>query len=169
MTPPDTVTTDSLVKEQLTLLIEQELRYQLDDIIQRMQTLATNFKIGQKGDRRSPLRNLLITATDRTASIEVIKNYIEYQAARSEDVSKVLKLNYEGEKFGKALIKALDELKLDAKQILNNIIARLPEQHPLVAYLTPTLPTRELADLHLRLAQLYLGYLMREHTSLRQS
>lgn len=167
MTPSDNNATDSLVKEQLTLLIEQELRYQLDDILQRMQTLAANFDIGKKGDRRSPLRNLLITATDRTASIEVIKNYIDYQAARSEDVSKVLKLDYRGEKFGTALIKALDDLKLDAEQILNNIITRLPEHHPLVAYLTPTLPTRELIDLHLKLAQLYLGYLMREHTALR--
>ena len=168
MIPLETAATNSLVKEQLTLLIEQELRYQLDDIIQAMQKLAQDFRIGQGRKERSPLRNLLITAMDRTASVEVIKKYIDYQTARSEDVSKILGLFHGGQTFGKALVGALDNLQPDAKMMLKNIASRLPKEHPLAQYLTPELHDREVADLHLKLVQLYLGYLVREHTALRQ-
>lgn len=166
MSPSDTQTAPSLVKEQLTLLIERELRYQLDTILQRLQKLAKDFEIGARGDKRSPLRNLLITATDQTASIEVIKNYITYQTARSEDVSKILKLPHNGQLFGKALVEALEALKNDADAILTDIADSLPETHPVKRYLATPARSREVMDLHLKLAQLYLGYLVREHTAL---
>ena len=172
----NTKTTEPLVKERLALLIERETRYQLDVIIKRMQNLAKNYRIGQEGDTRSPLRNVLITATDRTASLEVIKNYIGYQTSRSdrsEKVSAILKSPYEGQKegrrFGAALVEALDELEQDANVLLNNIESSLPETDPLREYLTPDVKLREATDLHLKLTQLYLGYLVREHTALRGS
>lgn len=184
MSQMDTKATDPLVKEQLTLLIERELRYQLDEILQRMQQMAKDFNIGGQGDKRSPLRNLLVTATDRTASLEVIKNYIEYQTARSEDIGKILKVSLNGKKFGAALVAALDELEQDANAILNNIESSLKphntsarsEQtgdasnanHPVIKYLNEE-RSREVIDLHLKLVQLYLGYLVREHTALRES
>lgn len=186
MSQTDTQATEPLVKEQLALLIERELRYQLDDILKRMQKLAKDFRIDTKKDRfgkivqdkkaeRSPLRNLLVTATDRTASLEIIKNYISYQTARSDDVSAILKNAYEGEernpyqsnKFGRALIEALDNLEQDAEAILENVKNSQSEGHPVVQYLSTELREREVTDLHLKLAQLYLGYLVREHTAMR--
>ncbi len=188
MTPSDNTATDSLVKEQLTLLIEQELRYQLDDILQRMQTLATDFRIDLKTDKkgnmqpdkkseRSALRNLLITATDRTASLETIKNYIAYQSARSEDVGATLKNPYSGDetnpygcnKFSEALIGELDNLRKDAEDIFERIKLRLSPESKLKQYLMPNTPERDVADLHIKLVQLYLGYLVRQHTSMRVS
>ena len=58
--------TEPLVKEQLALLIERETRYRLDDILKGMQELAGQHQIGG-GVQRSPLRNLLVAATDRTS------------------------------------------------------------------------------------------------------
>jgi hypothetical protein len=175
MSQINTKSTDPLVKEQLTLLIERELRYRLDDILQRMQQTARDFKIGEKGDKRSSLRNLLVTATDRTASLEVIKNYIDYQTARSEDIGKILKNSHNGKRFGAALVEDLEALEQDANAILDNIEVSLEkaankqlEQQPVVEYLAQV-RSREVIDLHLKLAQLYLGYLVREHTALREA
>ena len=165
----DIKTAEPLVKEQLALLIERETRYQLDDILQEMQTLAENHQIGQAGSPRSPLRNLLVAATDRTASLEIIKNYISYQTARSEDISKILKANYGSKKFGEALIDALDGLENNAEDILDRITEGLTDDSALKKYLTPQVRSREVTDLHLKLTQLYLGYLVREHTALRGS
>ena len=162
-------TTEPLVKEQLSLLIERETRYQLDGILQEMQKLAEKHQIGQAGPQRSPLRNLLVAATDRAASLEIIKNYISYQTARSEDISKILKANYEGKKFGEALIDALDGLEKNAEDIIDRITEGLTNDSALKQYLTPQLRSREVTDLHLKLTQLYLGYLVREHTALRGS
>lgn len=195
MSKIDTKATEPFVKERLALLIEQELRYQLDKIIPKMQTLAKDFEIGLKKDKdgkiardkqgkiikdkaeRSPLRNLLVTATDRMASLESIKNYISYQASRSEDAGAILKSSYEGEgkdpyegdRFGKALIKALDGLKENAKEVLTDIAGNLTDNDPLKQHLTLEVKSREIVDLHLKLVQLYLGYLVREHTALRGS
>ncbi len=165
MSQIDIKATEPLVKEQLTLLIERETRYRLDDILQRMQELAKLHQIGG-GGQRSPLRNLLVAATDRTASLEIIKNFINYQTARSEDVSRILQKLHEGKKFGKALIDALDELEEDSKTILDSITNGLPDGDRLRQYLTPEIRSREIIDLHLKLAQFYLGYLVREHTAL---
>ncbi len=160
-------TTEPLVKEQLALLIEQETRYQLDGILQEMQELAEKHQIGQAGSQRSPLRNLLVAATDRTASLEIIKNYISYQTARSEDISKILKANYGGKKFGEALSDSLDGLGKNAEDIISRITEGLTNDNALKQYLTPQVRSREVTDLHLKLTQLYLGYLVREHTALR--
>ena len=97
--------------------------------------------------------------------MEIIKNFINYQTARSEDVSRILQKPYEGKKFGKALIDALDKLKKDANEILDSITKDLPEGDRLKQYLTKV-RSREIVDLHLKLAQFYLGYLVREHTAL---
>lgn len=168
MSQVDTRGTDSLVKEQLALLIERELRYRLDDILREMQKLAENHQIGG-GTQRSPLRNLLVAATDRTASLEIIKNYISYQTARSEDVGKILKATHKGKKFGDALIDALDGLNKNAEDILDHITDSLTDDKAIKQYLTPQVRSRVITDLHLKLAQLYLGYLVREHTALRES
>ena len=194
MSQIDTTATEPFVKERLVLLIERELRYQLDEILPKMQKLAKDFRIDLKKDKdgriskdkdgrikqdkkseRSPLRNLLVTATERTASLETIKNYISYQASRAEDVGAILKSSYEGEgrdlyegdKFGAALIKALDELKENAEEILDRITEGLTDDSALKKYLKPQVRSREVTDLHLKLVQLYLGYLVREHTALR--
>ena len=178
MTQVETTTqtnTNPLVREQLTLLIERETRYQLDAILKRMQAMANDFNIGARGDKRSPLRNLLTTAMDRTASLEVIKNYISYQTARSEDIGKVLKLHPQRNKdqclgnFGSELIKSLDDLETDANAILDAILSTLPDNHAVREIIDHNTPSREIEviDLHLKLVQLYLGYLVREHTALK--
>jgi hypothetical protein len=155
---------EQMTKEQLVLRIDQELRYQLDEIIQRLQKLAKEYNIGQKADKRSPLRNILITSTDRTASVEVIKNQIRYQIGRKEG-SEVWKIERNGVKFGEVIAQQLDALSQDAIEILKRIQETLPKDSLLQTYLNPKQLHREEVDLHLKLAQLYLGYLVREHTA----
>ena len=155
---------DQMTKEQLALRIDQELRYQLDEIIQRLQKLAKEYNIGQKADKRSPLRNILVAATDRTASVEVIKNQIRYQIGRKEG-SEVWKIERNGVKFGEVIAQQLDALSQDATEILKRIRETLPKDSLLQTYLNPKQLHREEVDLRLKLAQLYLGYLVREHTA----
>lgn len=165
MTQTATTTPDPLIKEQLTLLIEREVRYQLDSIIQKMQKSAQKYDIGQQSDKRSPLRNILVAATDRTASLEVIKNTIRYQIGRREG-SDVWKIERDGSRFGEIVIQELDGLREDVEEILSRIEASLQPDSPVKTYLSSDDRQREVQDLHLKLAQLYLGYLVREHTAL---
>ena len=78
------------LEEQLTLRIDRGLKEQLDNIITTMQKIANKFNIKQVKER-SPFKNLLSVATEPTSSLEVIKNYIRYQAGRKES-SKVWKI-----------------------------------------------------------------------------
>lgn len=154
----------SLLKEELTLRIDRELRYRMDGVIEKLGKLAREFDIGHEDtSKRSPLRNILLVASDPTSSIETIKTYMRYQAAR--DI-KVLAVKHKDRRFVDALILQLEELEDDAKEIFEQVRTSLSKQHQLHEYFQTPEYAKDLKDLHLRLAQLYLGSLVREHTAL---
>jgi hypothetical protein len=180
------------LEEQLTLRINQELSKQLDDIISKMQEITDKFQIKQVKER-SPLKNVLNTATDTTSSIEVIKNYIRYQVGR-KDASKIWKLqkidNGEKQIFANAVIEQINDLNENIEKIVNAINISLDKElKPFLEVenqecINPKLNKEQMEKLeamkafldenkeniskniHLKLTRLYLGYLSREHTAL---
>ncbi|MEH2051804.1 hypothetical protein [Nostoc sp.] len=182
------------LEEQLALRINQELSKQLDDVIIKMQQIAQEFAIKQVKER-SPLKNVLTTATDPMSSIEVIKNYIRYQVGR-KDASKIWKLekieNGKKEIFANAVITQINDLTANIENIFNAINSSLDKElKPFLEKdqdnqdsINPNLNHNQLEKLellkeylhnnkshirqniHLKLTQLYLGYLSREHTAL---
>ncbi|HYW19414.1 MAG TPA: hypothetical protein VE956_08900 [Nodularia sp. (in: cyanobacteria)] len=180
------------LEEQLALRINQELSKQLDDVIIKMQSITEKFQIKQVKER-SPLKNVLTTATDPTSSVEVIKNYIRYQVGR-KDASKIWKLEKieDGKKhlFANAVIEQINDFTTNIENIFNEINISIDKQlKPFVEecnqdYINPKLNQGQRDNLeslkvflqknkvniskniHLKLTQLYLGYLSREHTAL---
>lgn len=180
------------IEQQLTLRIENELSKQLDDIILKMQKMAKNFNIKQVRER-SPLKNVLTTATDPTSSLEVIKNFIRYQASR-KDASQIWKLEFieKGQKelFVNAVVRQIDNLTSNVDAIFNSIHTSIDKElKPFILkdgeqLINPLLGENQRKNLeaiklylennkiglskniHLKLTQLYLGYLSREHTAL---
>ena len=155
----------SLAKEEFILRVNQETRYQMDSIIQDLRESSRQFNIGVKTDKKSPLRNVLNVATDPSSSLEVIKSFIRYQAGRSERDG--IWENSKGKSsFAEVTIDRLDQLNTDAIQILERVEVSLPDNNPLTSYFQTPEYQRDIEDLHLKLVQLYLGYLVREHTAL---
>ncbi|MBE9055745.1 hypothetical protein [Sphaerospermopsis sp. LEGE 08334] len=180
------------LEQQVTLRINQELSKQLDDVITKMQEMAKNFDIKQVKER-SPLKNVLTTATDPTSSIEVIKNYIRYQVGR-KDASKIWKLekieNGKKEIFAHAVINQIDGLISNINNIFQSIKSSIDKElNPFLGEndqdcINPKMNNQQREKLeslkeylqknessiskhiHLKLTQLYLGYLSREHTAL---
>ncbi|MBD6615637.1 hypothetical protein FNW02_07255 [Komarekiella sp. 'clone 1'] len=180
------------LEQQLTLRINNELSKQLDDIIEKMQAIAKKFDIKQVKER-SPIKNVLTTATDPTSSLEVIKNFIRYQASR-KDASQIWKLeineNQQKERFPNAVIKQIDDLTININNIFKSINMSIDKElKPFLSEdgknsMNPNLSQNQREKLealklyiennksllaksiHLKLAQLYLGYLSREHTAL---
>jgi len=156
---------DLSLEEQLELRIEREISNQMDEIIKNVNILAKKFSIDSK-DKKSPFKNVLAVATDASSSLEVIKNYIRYQVGR-KDASPIWKSCNEQELFAMALVKELENLNEDVKKILQRLRKAIPKSNPLESYLTDS-QNREKIErkIHLKIAQLYLGYLAREHTAM---
>lgn len=174
------VSTISL-EEQITLRIDRGLKEELDNIITTMQKIANKFNIKQVKER-SPFKNLLSVATEPTSSLEVIKNYIRYQAGRKES-SKVWKIevteNGKRQIFADAVVEEISNLSANLQAIFDYIYISLNRE---IEAVNSDYIRREYLELikqylqaneqhfrgsiHLNLAQLYLGYLGREHTAL---
>jgi hypothetical protein len=156
---------DLSLEEQLELRIEREISNQMDEIIKNVNSLAKKFSIDSE-DKKSPFKNVLAVATDTSSSLEVIKNYIRYQVGR-KDASPIWKSGNKQELFAMALVKELENLNEEVKKILQRLRKAIPKSNPLESYLTDS-QNRERIErkIHLKIAQLYLGYLAREHTAM---
>lgn len=210
------------IADQLALRIETEVRFQMDNILENIHKLSTEYKIASK-DKKSPFRNVLAVAVEPNTSLEIIKNYIRYQVGRGGNASPIWSLRggQEQRLFAQELVAALDNLAEDVDQIISRVKTALGEtsnqktQAPTDDLLAaepsdedsvpqakslpdestdapseeapghkdldnkPTPEQQKLLDhladgdnqtvlkrsLHLKLAQLYLGYLAREHTA----
>jgi len=156
---------DLSLQEQLELRIEREISNQMDAIIEKVNRIAKKFSIANK-DKKSPFKNVLAVATDSSSSLEVIKNYIRYQIGR-KDSSPIWKAANDQELFAMALVKELENLNEDVKKILQRLRKAIPKSNPLEYYLTdPQTRDQIERNIHLKIAQLYLGYLAREHTAM---
>lgn len=159
------------LKEQLALRVNRELSNQLDSVIEKMTVVARKFSIEQD-DANSPFKNVLNVSVEPSSSLEVIKNFVRYQTGR-KGASKIWKKPG----FADAVVRDLDSLIKEAKQILERVeephklkengqkdidVEGSTETHPIVLYISENRYSIE-RSLHLQLAQLYLGYLSREH------
>ncbi|WP_293132569.1 hypothetical protein [Microcoleus sp. bin38.metabat.b11b12b14.051] len=153
------------LQEQLELRIEREISNQMDTILEKVNRIAKKFSIDNK-DEKSPFKNVLAVATDSSSSLEVIKNYIRYQIGR-KDSSLIWKSLVEEDMFAIALVKELNKLNEDVTKILQKLRKNIPKNNPLESYLTDTQNRERIErNIHLKIAQLYLGYLAREHTAM---
>lgn len=151
------------VEEQLVLRLDQEISYQLDEIIQVMQSITKEFNIDE-ADKKSPFKNVLSVAVEPLSSLEVIKTFIRYQVGR-KDSSPIWKLKRDNQYFADVVVKQIDGLSKDADAILKRVEQTLKEKDLLKSHIAEK-RIQILKKLHLQLAQLYLGYLAREHTAL---
>ncbi|RAM51044.1 MAG: hypothetical protein C6Y22_11695 [Hapalosiphonaceae cyanobacterium JJU2] len=156
---------DNLIQEQLVLRIDKEISQQMDEVLGKIRKISKDFSIASK-DKKSPFRNVLAVATDSSSSLEVIKNYIRYQVGRSGS-SPIWTTLKDKELFAKAVVQDLDSLNQDAQTILMRIRKDIPKGHVLEPYLEDNQNRERIKKhIHLKLVQLYLGYLAREHTAL---
>lgn len=160
------MTTSSIqLKDQLSLRIENEVRQQMDDILEKIKSLANEFEIAQK-DEKSPFRNVLAVAVEPSSSLEIIKNYIRYQVGRGSGASRIWSLTIGNRLFARELVDELDNLSRDVDAVLTRVEESLPDEDDLLVHLVDEANRKVIArSLHLELAQLYLGYLAREHTA----
>jgi len=154
----------TFLKEKLTLITELEIGKQMDNIIPRIKDIAISFSIAQK-DKKSPFRNVLAVATESTSSVEIIKNYIRYQVGRSGS-SPIWKTSKDSKLFATAVVENIDNLCHDAQKIVD-ILRGLIREGDLYSYLENPENREQLKkNIHLKLTQLFLGYLAREHTAI---
>lgn len=152
------------LKDQLNIRNEREISKQMDSILLKMQSIAKEFKIAD-ADKKSPFRNVLAVAVEPSSSLEVIKNYIRYQVGRKES-SPIWKLKKGDKLFAEIVVFQIDSLLEDVQLIFQNIEKSLSQGDELLSYLKDSNNHAELKqELHLKLVQLYLGYLAREHTA----
>jgi hypothetical protein len=157
---------DFTKQQQLMLQINLETRYQQDDVITRIREMVKDFRIAaaERDPKKSPFRNVLNVATEPSASLETVKTYIRYQSGRRE-TNKVWIETHKGKRFAEEVTGALDNLRTDVDQVFERVEQRLADDAIQTHLAIPTEKERLKQDLHLKLVQLYLGYLYREHTA----
>ncbi|MBD2364638.1 hypothetical protein H6G36_26275 [Anabaena minutissima FACHB-250] len=158
------IVSQTSLKEKLSLITELEIGKQMDNIIPRIKDIAIKFSIAQK-DKKSPFRNVLAVATESSSSVEIIKNYIRYQVGRSGS-SPIWKTSKDSKLFATAVVEYIDNLYHDAQKIVE-ILRRFVRDGDLHSYLETFENQEQLKkNIHLKLTQLFLGYLAREHTAI---
>jgi len=116
------------------LQLEREIDKRLDEIVELVEKQIQ--KSGVIGNLQpSQLRNAASVAANTATSFQTVKNWIRYQVGRSN--------SRWPEKFADGVIKDCEELRKKADEIANFV------------------PAFEVANIHIRLIRLYLGYLIR--------
>lgn len=157
---------DGFLEEQLEFRIQKVISEQMDDVLRKVKTIAKEFSIANK-DKKSPFRNVLSVATEPGSSIEVIKNFIKYQVGRTGS-SPIWKTKKEEKLFATAVVSDIDSLLSDdTEKIIHNLRENIKKNNSLNTYVDNPHNQKYLKKtVHLKLTQLYLGYLAREHTAL---
>jgi hypothetical protein len=151
-------------QDQLKIRVDRELRFVLDNIILKIQKLAKQFKI-ENINEKSPFRNVLSVATEPSTSLESLKTFIRCQMGRKGS-SQVWKEKRDGKIFAVALVEDIDSLTNNVDDIINRIKELLKSENELYQVLNNDSQVKQISrELHLKLTQLYLGYLAREHTA----
>lgn len=160
------------LQQQLSLMAEQEIGRKMDVIIPEFQKIAKIFEIAKRTEK-SPFRNVLAVANESGSSIEVIKNYIRYQVGRrGGGVGDIWRQENPKDKklFATAVVEQIDNLSQEAKNIVESLrksLGHSTRRGDLHNYLENAENREQLTkNIHLKLTQLYLGYLAREHTAL---
>lgn len=151
------------IEEKLIFKIEQEISFRMDLILKNMQKMALEFEISE-ADKKSPFKNVLGVAIETQSSLEIIKTYVRYQVGR-QGSSPIWKKNIKGKTFATAVVEQIDGLAEDAQVILEKVISSSTKDNPLITHIEEN-KSELIMKIHLKLTQLYLGYLSREHTAL---
>jgi len=157
---------DEFLEEQLEFRIQKAISEQMDNVLEKVSKIAHKFSIETR-DKKSPFRNVLSVATESGSSIEIIKNFIKYQVGRSGS-SPIWKTKQEKELFATAVISDINSLlTVDTEEILDNLRRNIKKNNQLNSFVDNPNNQKELKiKIHLKITQLYLGYLAREHTAL---
>ncbi|MGF1498500.1 MAG: hypothetical protein ACFB8W_17000 [Elainellaceae cyanobacterium] len=116
-----TMTSSSIqIKDQLELRIEKEVRQQMDNTLEGIKNLATEYKIADK-DKKSLFRNVLAVAVEPSSSLEIITDYIHYQVGRGGNASPIWSLKKDNVLFARELVNAINGLDADVGQILARV------------------------------------------------
>lgn len=139
-------------EQQATVLMEKEIGLRMEVLIPKMQEMAKDYNLRAE---RSPFRNVLNVSTNAASGIEITKNFIRYQLGRSEakqsGANRMWSNTVRGKKFAVALVEAIDNLRGEAKVVVERMDAHLDTK----------LDNTWLHRVHVRLMQLYLGNLVR--------
>lgn len=163
------------IEAQLALRIERETAVQLDTIIKnKIKVVAENFSLRDVSEK-SPFRNVLAMSLEPISSLEAIKVFILSQVGKS-GANQIWKSKVGGKLFAQAVVENIRDLDSDSKSILNRVkeavsLRSEESQNRLLSDLKIYLDDEQnynslLKKIHLRLTQLYLGYLVREHSGL---
>ncbi|MDJ0798943.1 MAG: hypothetical protein QNJ51_19340 [Calothrix sp. MO_167.B12] len=157
---------DIFLEEQLEFRIQKAMSEQMDNVIDKVIKIAKKFSIANQNEK-SPFRNVLSVATESGSSVEVVKNFIKYQVGRKGS-SDIWKLKKEQELFAAAVISDIEILlNEDTEEIIEKLRKNIEKNNSLNSYVDNPSNQKELKrKIHLKLTQLYLGYLAREHTAL---
>jgi len=156
---------DGFLQQQLEFRLQKAIAAKMDDVIGKINTIADRFSIGAE-DKKSPFRNVLANAVSPSASIEVIKNFIKCYIGKS-GASPIWSKKIGNDIFAIELVKELDQLIEYANDVVSCVRKSIPKNNPLNQYVDDANTKRELTkQIHLKLIQLYLGYLARKHTAL---
>ena len=144
------------INQQEILKMEKAIRSQMEMLIPEMQKMADDYNLAGE---RSQFRNVLNVAVDPTSDVEITKNFVLYQLGRGKKSAreqespwrKTRKTGTDKKKFGLALVDAIKNLAVNAKQVVEDMGEDLNTESGKY-YL-------QLA--HCRLMQLYLGNLVR--------
>ena len=124
-----------------------------DELVTRVENLGKQWNIGRTSEK-SPFKNVLAVSAAPGASLKVLQNFILYQLGRTGG-SRIWQESKQDLYFAQALVKELDAL--------HSLRDKVAEE---IRGLTGvTLQQDQKQALHLRLAQLFLGYLSRYHTA----
>ncbi|MTJ07803.1 hypothetical protein [Anabaena sp. UHCC 0204] len=156
---------DGFLQQQLEFRIQKAIADKMDDVIDKINTIADRFSIGIE-DKKSPFRNVVANAVSPSASIAVIKNFIKCYIGKS-GASPIWSKKIGKDIFAIELVNDLDTLIEYAHDIVRCIRKSIPKNNPLNQYVDdPSNQTELTKQIHLKLIQLYLGYLARKHTAL---
>ena len=165
------------IEAQLALRIERETAVQLDTIIEsKIKVVAENFSLKYVSEK-SPFRNVLAMSLEPISSLEAIKVFILSQVGKS-GANQVWKSKVGDKLFAQAVVENIRDLNSDSEAILDRVKESISlksdvetSHNKLLSDLKVHLDDTQnynslLKKLHLRLTQLYLGYLVREHSGL---
>jgi hypothetical protein len=136
------------------LHVERAISERKGALIIQLQKLADDYQIG-KVIERAPLKNVLAVATEAGADPEEVANFVRYQLGRSTRNEIWVRRSEKRRQsfFAEDLVKELEELSGPATEIASRVRGSGDAE--------------AIAPIHIKLIQLYLGYLGRYHTYLK--
>jgi hypothetical protein len=131
---------------QRRMAVQHGVELAMNDVVRRMRELVDGTNVVNSRMEKHQIGNVLAVALE-TRSVELVKNFILYQAGR--DVSGT---SWRRSNFGERLVAELDSLHGDAKSIAHEVSGQLRVGAP---------GEKDIDEVWVELARQYLGQLNR--------